>query len=159
MGFKAFAKVVFRLGSLGFGGPAAVLSMIEEECSRKREWFSRERFSHLLAICKLFPGPVASQMVIAMGRIRHGVWGGLAAGALFILPAFLLVLGLGAWYRHSAVSLARAGLFWPGLQTGAIAVIAASVLQLGRPYRHSGQAWVFGLISAVAVLLQKKKQK
>jgi chromate transporter len=154
MAFKAFAKVALRLGCLGFGGPAAAMAMIEEECSRKREWLSRERFSHLLTICKLFPGPVATQMMIAIGSIRHGVAGGVVGGLLFILPAFILVLGMGAWYQNSAEVISKAGLLWSGLQTGAIAVILASVVQLARPYRQSRRAWAIGLISAGVVAIR-----
>jgi chromate transporter len=151
MAFRAYAKVALRLGCIGFGGPAAVMSMIEEECSRKRGWLSTERFSHLLTICKLFPGPVASQMMIALGSIRHGVLGGLAGGLLFISPAFLIVLGMSFWYQHSSSVISSAGLLWPGLQTGAIAVILASVVQLARPYRQSRRAWMIGLVAALIV--------
>ncbi|NDD92177.1 chromate efflux transporter, partial [bacterium] len=151
MGFKAYAKAIFRLGCLGFGGPAAVLSMIEEEFSRKRGWISVDRFSHLLTVCKLFPGPAATQMVIALGRIHHGVWGALTGGLIFILPAFSIVLALSAWYQQSAEVLSRAGLFWPGVQTGAIAAILGSVIQLARPYRKDIRAWIFGSVSAAVV--------
>jgi chromate transporter len=154
MAFKAYAKVVLRLGCIGFGGPAAVMSMIEEECSRKRGWLSTERFSHLLTICKLFPGPVASQMIIALGSIRHGILGGIAGGMLFVTPAFLIVLGMSVWYQHSSAVISSAGLLWPGLQTGAIAVILASVVQLARPYRSSRRAWSIGILAALIVAVR-----
>jgi chromate transporter len=122
--------------------------MLEEEWCRRKQWMAPERFSQLLAIVKCFPGPVATQMVIALGRIGWGARGAALGGLLFVLPAFLLVLVLAVLYQQASWGGSHAGWFWSGMQLGAIAVILISVAQLGRAYRRVGQAWVIAGLSA-----------
>jgi len=150
---RELVRLFFRLGWLGFGGPIAVLGMLEDEVVQKRRWLSRSDFDQIVATCKLLPGPVSLQAILFIGYLRAGRLGGLISGTLFILPAFLLVLALSALY-------VRAGqLGWQtklaplleGLQLGALAVIALSAHQLAKPYLRNPQAWVIGLISGCAI--------
>src|SRR4051794_30041675 len=95
------ARFFLKLGSVGFGGPIAVVAMMEEEACQKRKWLDRGHFMEAYALCKLLPGPVSSQMAIYLGWLRGGTPGGIVAGLLFILPGFLLVLGLSYLYVTS----------------------------------------------------------
>src|SRR4051812_21204020 len=95
---KELAFVFFRLGWLGFGGPIAAIAMMEEETRRRRGWLDQARFTEIYAICKMLPGPVATQVAIALGYVHKGRLGGLVAGILYILPSFAMVLALSALY-------------------------------------------------------------
>src|SRR4051812_47086597 len=109
--------VFSRLGVLGFGGPLATLAMMEEETSRRRGWVDSNRFTEMYAVCKVLPGPVATQMAIYLGYTRGGIAGGIAAGTCFILPSFLIVMGLSYLYVQAG-SLFRASWLFTGMQVG-----------------------------------------
>ena len=142
-------RVFLRFGILGFGGPIAAMAMMEEELVRRRKWLTSEDFAGLYATCKVLPGAVSTQMAIGLGYRRGGTWGGILAGTGFILPGFLLVLGLSVAYE----SMASSKPFWfeplfSGLQAGALGVIFASTFSLAKPYRKKLSAWGIALASA-----------
>jgi chromate transporter len=114
-----------KLGSIGFGGPPAHLAMMEEECVRKREWVDSEHYLEALAVCNLLPGPTSTQMALWLGYSRAGVRGGLLAGLMFLIPAFILLLGLSwAYMRYGVLSQAE------GLLNGIRPVVIAILLSL-----------------------------
>jgi chromate transporter len=90
------ARLFLKLGTLGFGGPAAHIAMMEDEVVRRRGWLSRERFLDLVGATNLIPGPNSTEMAIHVGNERAGWRGLIVAGASFIAPAFLIVLAC-AW--------------------------------------------------------------
>ncbi len=150
---KEIFSIFSRLGVLGFGGPLATIAMMEEETSRKRKWLTAEQFSEAYALCKLLPGPVATQMAITLGRLRGGTWGGLLAGSLFILPSFFMVLAFSYFYTHSSLTQTFSPLF-SGMQAGALSVILLSTFQLAKPYQRKGDAWAIALASACVVFFK-----
>jgi len=90
------AAVFLKLGTIGFGGPAAHVALMEAEVVRRRRWLDRQAFLDLLGVVNLIPGPNSTELALYLGGIRAG-WPGLfVAGAAFILPAMLLVLAF-AW--------------------------------------------------------------
>jgi chromate transporter len=93
---REVALLFLRLGATAFGGPAAHIALLEDECVHRRRWLSKEQFLDLLGATNLIPGPNSTEMVIHIGYRRAGVPGLVVAGACFILPAFLIVWGL-AW--------------------------------------------------------------
>lgn len=141
------AGIFGRLGLLGFGGPIAAIAMMEEELSRRRGWVSIERFTEMVTVCKMLPGPVSTQMAIYLGHSRAGVRGGLIAGSFFILPSFGLMLALSAWYVRLPVTHSAASVLG-GMQVAALIVIFFSVYQLSKPYRSKPEAWVIAAVSA-----------
>jgi chromate transporter len=144
------ARVFLRLGFVGFGGPIAMMAMIEEDACRKRKWVSTEHYGEVYAILKLFPGPLATQMVLYLGWLRAGVLGGVVAGALFTLPAFLIMLVFSVFYAEvSKVPALTSAL--SGMQAAALAVILISAAQLAKPYKHQPPAYVIGILSAALV--------
>ena len=86
------AKVFARLGFTAFGGPAAHVAMIEQECVYKREWLDRKHFLDLVAAVNFVPGPNSTELAIHLGYIRAGMRGLIAAGVCFITPAVLIIL-------------------------------------------------------------------
>src|ERR1700730_12858405 len=85
-----------RLGATAFGGPAAHVAMMEDECVRRRGWLTREKFLDLLGASNLIPGPTSTEMALHIGYLRAGWIGLLVAGICFILPASVVVAVL-AW--------------------------------------------------------------
>ena len=95
-----------KLGFISFGGPAGQIAIMHTELVEKKRWIGEERFLHALNFCMLLPGPEACQLAIYTGWLLHGLRGGLMAGLLFFLPAFMLLSMLPYW----AVMFAALGL-------------------------------------------------
>jgi len=120
-----------KLGSFGFGGPLALIAAMEDEAVRKRRWLSREHFLEALALTNMLPGPNAHEMGVYLGYLRAGVRGAVLSGLTFILPPFLLMLGLSwLYFRYGTVPEVE-GLFY-GLKPVVIAIILVTVWRLGR---------------------------
>ena len=87
-----------KFGLLAWGGPAAQIAMISRECVDEEGWVSQETFKKTLAVYQVLPGPEAHELCVFFGRRRGGRLGGLVAGLGFMLPGFLLMLGLSVLY-------------------------------------------------------------
>src|SRR5450759_989522 len=83
-----------RLGTLGFGGPIALVGHMQKDLVEDRQWFSQQDYLQGMAFCQLSPGPLAAQLAIYLGWLQSGVLGGSLAGIAFILPSFLMVVAL-----------------------------------------------------------------
>jgi chromate transporter len=119
-----------RLGFINFGGPAGQIAIMHDELVDKKRWISNNRFLHALNYCMLLPGPEAQQLAIYIGWLLNGNLGGIAAGVLFVLPAFFLILGLSWTYAvHGDIGWVAAVFY--GLQAAVIALVAAAVLRVG----------------------------
>jgi chromate transporter len=125
------ARLFFKLGVIGFGGPAAHIAMMREEVVRRRRWVSDERFLDLLGMTNLIPGPNSTEMAIHLGYVRAGWPGLLLGGSCFIVPAVLIVLTLAWLYvRYGATPAATSALY--GVIPVIIAVVAQAIWALGR---------------------------
>ena len=119
-----------KLGFINFGGPAGQIAIMHDELVDKKRWISNDRFLHALNYCMLLPGPEAQQLAIYIGWLLNGNLGGIAAGVLFVLPAFFLILGLSWTYAvHGDVGWVAAVFY--GLQAAVIALVAAAVIRVG----------------------------
>src|SRR5450631_3935107 len=96
----ALIRYFLRLGTLGFGGPVALVGQMERELVAERGWLSKEEMREVIAVCQSLPGPLAIQVGIFVSYLRAGFWGAWAGGWAFILPNFLIVAALGALYVH-----------------------------------------------------------
>jgi chromate transporter len=119
-----------RLGFVNFGGPAGQIAIMHDELVDRRRWISNNRFLHALNYCMLLPGPEAQQLAVYIGWLLNGTLGGIAAGILFILPAFFLILALSWMYAvHGDINWVAA-IFY-GLRAAVIALVAAAVVRVG----------------------------
>lgn len=130
-----------KLGATGFGGPIALVALIDQECRARKKWISTQAFNEAVLFCKLLPGPLAYQVALWVGRDLRGVPGGLAACLGFLLPGFSLILVLAVFYQSLQGWAPFAGLL-VGVRAAALIVILLSVWKLAEPYRRSGWAWV-----------------
>src|SRR5271166_7001676 len=86
-------RVFFKLGLTSFGGPIAHLGYFRRELVVKRAWLDERAYADLVALCQFLPGPASSQTGFAIGLMRAGYPGALAAWTGFTLPsAIALVL-------------------------------------------------------------------
>ena len=119
-----------RFGALAWGGPAAQIAMIKRECVDEEGWVSEETFKKTLAVYQVLPGPEAHELCVYFGRVRGGKLGGFLAGLGFMLPGFLLILGLSILYVE--VDLAgRLDEFFYGLNAAVGAIVARALIRLG----------------------------
>jgi chromate transporter len=95
------AAVFLKLGTIGFGGPAAHIAMLEDEIVTRRQWISQAQFLDLVGLTNLIPGPSSTELAIYIGYLRAGWWGLVIAGVCFILPAMAIVWGLAIWYDRA----------------------------------------------------------
>jgi chromate transporter len=129
VGIRDLVAYFLRLGTVGFGGPAALCGQMEKELVQERGWITRTEFRDSLAVCQSLPGPLAIQVGILLAYLRAGFWGAWAGGWAFILPNFLLVAALGALYVHlRALPLASAVFY--GVSPAVIALILHSCYRL-----------------------------
>lgn len=124
-------RVFFKLGVIGFGGPAAHIAMMEEEVVVKRKWIDRQHFLDLIGATNLIPGPNSTEMTMHVGYSRGGWLGLFAAGLSFILPAALLTGAL-AWAYVAYGSLPEVEPFLRGIKPAVLAVILGALWRLGK---------------------------
>ena len=140
-----------RFGALAWGGPAAQIAMIEKECVGEEHWVSEETFKKTLAVYQVLPGPEAHELCVYFGRLRGGKLGGLAAGLGFMLPGFLLMLGLSALYVEAGLDERFEELFY-GLQAAVGALVAMAIVRLGRKFLNDVALVAIALASLAATL-------
>src|SRR3979411_3450038 len=120
-----------RLGSLGFGGPAALCGQMEKELVGEKHWVTRDEMREAIAISQSMPGPLAIQVGIFIAHMRGGFWGAWAGGWAFILPNFVIVAALGALYVYLGDLQPVTAIFY-GVSPAVIALILHSCYRLAK---------------------------
>ncbi|MBA1443320.1 MAG: chromate efflux transporter [Gammaproteobacteria bacterium] len=134
-----------KLGFISFGGPAGQISMMHQELVEKRRWLSEHRFLHALNYTMVLPGPEAQQLATYIGWLMHGVWGGIAAGVLFVLPSLFILIGLTWIYLAFGDVLAVEGVLY-GIKPAVTAIVVFAA------YRIGSRALKNNVLRAMAVL-------
>ncbi|MEX2407077.1 MAG: chromate efflux transporter [Actinomycetota bacterium] len=128
--FRDALRFWVRLGFINFGGPTGQIAIMHDELVERRGWIDEPRFLHALNFAMLLPGPEAHQLAIYIGWLLNGAPGAVAAGLLFLLPAFGLIVGLSWIYVvHGDVSWVS-GIF-EGLAWGVVGIVAAALVRVG----------------------------
>ncbi len=120
----------FKLGFISFGGPAGQISMMHQELVEKRRWISEHRFLHALNYTMVLPGPEAQQLATYIGWLMHGVWGGIAAGFLFVLPSLFILIGLTWVYLVYGDIPAVEGVLY-GIKPAVTAIVVFAAYRIG----------------------------
>src|SRR6187549_4050995 len=92
---KQLILYFLKLGTVGFGGPVALVGYMHRDLVEKRNWISEEEYKQGLALAQLAPGPLAAQLGIYIGFVHHRITGATLAGIAFVLPSFIMVVLLG----------------------------------------------------------------
>ena len=119
-----------KLGFISFGGPAGQISMMHQELVEKRRWISEHRFLHALNYTMVLPGPEAQQLATYIGWLMHGVWGGIAAGVLFVLPSLFILIALTWIYLSFGDVPAVEGVLY-GIKPAVTAIVVFAAYRIG----------------------------
>jgi chromate transporter len=149
---RELAAVFLKLGTIGFGGPAAHIALTREEVVRRRGWLTEQEFLDVLGASNVVPGPTSTEVAIHVGAHRAGWRGLLVAGACFIVPAFMIVLALAWLYERYGTDAAAVDLRY-GILPVVLAVIAQAVVGLLRTAVKSALLGVIAGAAFVAFLL------
>ena len=146
--------IFLRLGLTSFGGPVAHLGYFRTEFVLRRQWLTERSYADLVALCQFLPGPASSQVGMALGLLRAGLPGALAAWLGFTLPSALLLallalLGLGL---ASGTTVLNAGALH-GLKVVAVAVVAQAVWGMARTLCVGRARVTLMVLAACAMLL------
>jgi len=146
-----------RLGALGFGGPIALVGYMQRDLVETRKWVSKEDYFEGLAFSQLCPGPLAAQLAKYLGWVHSGILGATLTGAAFILPSFLMVLGLASLYVHFGQLAWIQGLFY-GIGAAVSAIIVRSAWKLIQKTLGTDYLlWVlFGVLAITTVWTQSE---
>jgi chromate transporter len=142
--------VALRLGLTSFGGPVAHIGYFRAEYVQRRRWVDEATYADLVALCQFLPGPASSQVGIALGILRAGLLGGVAAWVGFSLPS-ALALTLFA-FGVGALGGADAGILH-GLKVVAVAVVAQAVWQMARNLAPDRERATIAILAAVATVV------
>jgi chromate transporter len=147
---QGLLRYFLGLGTFGFGGPIALIGYMQRDLVERRRWFSKQDYGEGLALAQLAPGPLAAQLAIYLGWLKAGTLGATLVAGAFIVPSFLMVVALSAFYvRYGGLAWMQ-GLFY-GIGAAVIAIIARSAWKLMRSALGSDRvAWALFASSALA---------
>jgi chromate transporter len=148
--WKEARRFFARLGWISFGGPAGQIAILREELVERRRWMTPHEFSAGLNFSMLLPGPEAHQLVIYAGWKLHGLRGAIAAGALFVLPAVLLVWLAAALYAAFGQLPAVQTLFGT-VRPAVLAIILAALVRMARHHLDGPRAWLLAGAAFAAI--------
>jgi chromate transporter len=134
-----------KLGFISFGGPAGQIAIMHTELVERRRWISEKRFLHALNYCMLLPGPEAQQLATYIGWLMHRTWGGIVAGALFVLPSLFILIALSWIYLRFGDVPVVAGLFY-GIKPAVTALVLHAAHRIGT--RALKNRWMWGIAAA-----------
>ena len=135
--FSEAFRFWLKLGFISFGGPAGQIAVMHQELVEKRRWISERRFLHALNYCMLLPGPEAQQLATYIGWLLHRTWGGIVAGALFVLPSIFVLITLSWIYLAYGQVPIVAGLFY-GIKPAVTAIVLFAAYRIGsRALKHA----------------------
>jgi len=143
-------RYFLKLGTIGFGGPAALVGYMRRDLVEERQLVDEPTYNLSIALAQIMPGPLAAQTAMAIGYFRGGVIGATMVGLAFILPSFLMVLGLGALYVAFGGMPSIQAMFY-GIGPAVIAIIAMAAHRLARgTNKRDALLWtIFGVMFAV----------
>lgn len=143
----AFAK----LGVTSFGGPIAHLGYFRDEFVQRRRWLSEAEYGDLVALAQFLPGPASSQVGFALGLMRAGFLGALAAFIAFTLPSAVLMVAVAVGASLLEGPVAHGAI--EGLKIVAVAVVAQAVWGMARSLAPDARRASIAVVAALLALL------
>lgn len=150
VGLWPLSGYFLKLGTVGFGGPVALVGFMHRDLVEKRRWLTEDTYKLSLALAQIMPGPLAAQVAIAIGYFEGGVLGATLVGLAFIIPSFLMVVAISFAY------VAYGGLWWMqalfyAIGATVIAIIAIAAYKLARS-TNKRDPLLWGIFAALTVL-------
>lgn len=163
---KELVLYFLKLGTVGFGGPVALVGYMHKDLVENRKWISDEEYKQGLALAQLAPGPLAAQLAIYLGFVHYRVLGATLVGLAFVLPSFIMVVLLGIAYKiYGGLSWIQA-IFY-GVGAAVIGIIAMSsykltVKSIGKfnlqSFKTNWLLWLFFVVAAVITFVTQQEQ-
>ena len=151
-GLGALVRYFLYLGTLGFGGPTALVGFMHRDLVEQRRWVSEDEYRLGVALSQIMPGPLAAQLSIALGYFQHGVIGATAVGLAFVVPSFVMVVATSmAYVRFGGLWWMQALFYGIGAAVIAIIVIAAYKLARSTNKRDPVLWAIFGALGLLTV--------
>jgi chromate transporter len=155
VGLWPLVNYFLKLGTIGFGGPAALVGFMHRDLVEQRRWITEDTYKLSLALAQIMPGPLAAQTAIAIGYFEGGILGATLVGLSFILPSFLMVVAISLAY------VAYGGLWWMqalfyAIGATVIAIIAIAAYKLARSTnKRNPLLWgIFAVLTIVTAWAQ-----
>jgi len=151
--FRQVLEIFFiflRLGLTSFGGPIAHLGYFHDEFVNRRKWLDEHSYADLVALCQFLPGPASSQVGIAIGLSRAGVFGGIAAWLGFTIPSAVLMISFAIGVVHFSLNTSHGWIH--GLKIVAVAVVAQAIYIMGRKLSRGFKRGAITVIGAAATI-------
>ncbi|WP_416224198.1 chromate efflux transporter [Thiohalophilus sp.] len=149
---REFFLYWLKLGFISFGGPAGQISMMHQELVEKRRWISERRFLHALNYTMVLPGPEAQQLATYIGWLLHGVWGGIMAGALFVLPSLIIIGGLTWGYLEYGDVRAVEGVLY-GVKPAVTAIVVFAAYRIGTRALKNNALYAIAVLAFIAIFV------
>jgi chromate transporter len=146
-----------KLGTWGFGGPVALVGYMHRDLVDNKKWISEEDYKEGLALSQLAPGPLAAQLSIYIGYVHYRILGATLVGLAFVIPSFLMVLGIGAAY------VSYGGLPWMqavfyGVGAAVIGIIAIGSYKLTtKSIGKDKLMWAIFIVLAIATFITEQE--
>jgi len=138
-----------ELGTIGFGGPVALVGYMYRDLVETRHWIGEEDYKQGLTLAQLMPGPLAAQLAMYLGYVHYRIVGATVVGIAFVLPSFLMVIAIGwAYVRYGGLPSMQAAFY--GVGAAVIGIIAISAYKLTT--KNIGKdklLWAIYLVTAV----------
>src|SRR5229473_5301117 len=152
--FREAFRFWLKLGFISFGGPTGQIAIMQTELVEKKKWISQSRFLHALNFCMLLPGPEAQQLAIYIGWLLHRTWGGIVAGAFFVIPSIFVLWTLSYIYAAFGNLPWVAAIFY-GLKPAVTAIVLLAVIRIGRKALRNEVMWTLAALAFVAIYFFK----
>lgn len=155
-----------KLGSIGFGGPVALVGYMHRDLVENRKWISEEEYKQGLALAQLAPGPLAAQLGIYLGFVHYRVLGATLAGLAFVLPSFIMVVLLGIAYKLYGGLPWMQAVFY-GVGAAVIGIIVMSSYKLttksigkfnAQSFKSNWLLWLFFIMAAVVTIITHNEE-
>lgn len=148
---------MLRLGTLGFGGPVALVGYMNRDLVEDRKWISEADYKEGLALAQLAPGPLAAQLGIYMGYVHYRILGATLAGIAFVIPSFIMVVVLGwAYVRFGGISWMQAVFY--GVGAAVVGIIAMSAKKLTeKSIGKDKLLWAIYLLLAIVTVVTESE--
>jgi chromate transporter len=154
---KELVLYFLKLGTVGFGGPVALIGFMHRDLVVQKQWISDEEYKEGLALAQLAPGPLAAQLSIYLGYIHYGILGATLVGLAFVLPSFLMVLALGFAYQlYGGLSWMQAVFY--GISAGVIGIIAFGSYKLvNKSIGQDKILWAIFLLAVITTVITESE--
>jgi chromate transporter len=148
---------MLRLGTLGFGGPVALVGYMHRDLVEYRKWITEADYKEGLALAQLSPGPLAAQLGIYIGYVHYRIPGATLAGLAFVIPSFFMVLALGwAYVRFGALAWMQAVFYGVGAAVIGIIAISAKKLTIKNVGKDKLLLAIYLLMAALTVITESE---